>query len=487
MARHASDGVSEPKHALNEPKASSPSHQAQPQNPQTPGQSKPSKPKHSAPAAQDENNKVGKKHAASGRKKKGITRDSAERKHKKTSARSRKNAGKTYDVTGAASAVAPASQPIQSSPISEPTAFPSAYSSPAGSEPTATGASTPAVTPAVSSAPTVAAHQEAHAAVRQTAQAKNKTKRKAGSHRGGPATKMDWSVLIAVILVCMFTLGYVLFSGSLVAQNHNSHESVRSANDYDEAVSKLSESTVKKTLADITEYDEHMRSGGALDPFASEPADAKASESVKTTDYTEILKRVSPDMVGYLSVPKADFSGPIYYGDVNASLTRGVGYLPNTALPSQVKGTRSVLFGHTGLDNLHVFDDLDKVHKGDEFSVRMLNTTYNYKVFGIEVVRPDQVDVLRPQKDKTIVTLLTCTPKGVNDHRLLVSGELVSVTTDKPELQQTRSPSMLAVTIIPLAACVVGAAYVWLRKQQVSSTARTRARRGKTRAKERHE
>ncbi|BDR52175.1 class C sortase [Bombiscardovia nodaiensis] len=287
---------------------------------------------------------------------------------------------------------------------------------------------------------------------------------------------MDWSVLIAVVLVCMFTLGYMLYSGSLMAQNQNSHKSVRSANEYDAAVSKLSARQVDKTREEIRNFNEHLRSGGSLDPFS--PDSSKVQDaSAKTDDYAALLKKVSPEMAGYLTVPKADFSGPIYYGDINESLVKGVGYLPGTALPSDVKGTRSVLFGHTGLDNLHVFDDVDRLKKGDTFSVRMLNTTYHYKVSDITIVRPDQVDALRPEQDKTIVTLLTCTPKGINDHRLLVSGELTSVSKDKPELKQVRSPTMLIVTIIPLAACAIGAVYVWLRRQQVHNNPKPPRRR----------
>ncbi|WP_158336167.1 class C sortase [Bifidobacterium actinocoloniiforme] len=276
---------------------------------------------------------------------------------------------------------------------------------------------------------------------------------------------MDWSVLVAVALVCMFALGYALYSGSMFMQNHNDHESTQSVDKYDQAVRKLSPKQIKAIRADIRRYDGNLRAGGPLDPFSGKPVNSQ--EAGKVEDYTKILGKVSPDMVGYLSVPKAKFAGPIYYGDVNSTLTRGVGYLDQTAIPADVKGTRSVLYGHTGLDDMHVFDDLYRVRKGDTFSVRVLDATYHYKVSDISTVKPTETDSLRPQKDKTIVTLLTCTPKGVNDHRLLVSGQLTDVTTDKPKLNHTISPLMLIVTAIPLALAVVGAAYVALRRQQL--------------------
>lgn len=295
---------------------------------------------------------------------------------------------------------------------------------------------------------------------------------KRNSHRKTQATKMDWSVLIAVVLVCMFTLGYLLYSSSLLIQNQNSHKSVRSANEYDEAVSKLQPQDIDKLQKAIVDFNHQLNSRSALDPFS---ADSNGSIDIlgPTNDYTDILSKVSPDMLGYLTVPQADFSGPIYYGDINHTLNKGVGYLSYTALPSQVKGTRTVLYGHTGLDNLHVFDDLDKLRTGDSVYVRVLNTTYHYKIVNSTVVKPSQIDAVRPQKDKTLVTLLTCTPKGVNDHRLLVSGELVSVNEDKPELKLTQDPFLLAVTLIPLAVCAIGTAYVWLRRQQINSLAKS--------------
>ncbi|WP_161522261.1 class C sortase [Bifidobacterium xylocopae] len=283
---------------------------------------------------------------------------------------------------------------------------------------------------------------------------------------------MDWSVLIAVVLVCMFALGYALYSGSLLMQNSNDHEQARSANKYDQAVKKLSPKQIKHIRAQIKEYDNHLRAGGSLDPFGPQKSGGQAQKDAgKVEDYTKILGQVSPDMAGYLSVPKAKFSGPVYYGDVDRVMTRGVGYLAQTAIPAEVKGTRSVLFGHTGLDDMHVFDDLDRVHKGDTFSVRVLDETYHYKVFDLTTVKPTETDALRPQKGKTVVTLLTCTPKGVNDHRLLVSGELTGVTTDKPQIEHPLSPLMLIVTAIPLILAVVGAVYVGLRRQQLRADA----------------
>ncbi|WP_158520426.1 class C sortase [Bombiscardovia coagulans] len=301
---------------------------------------------------------------------------------------------------------------------------------------------------------------------------------KRNSHRKFKATKMDWSVLTAVVLVCMFTLGYLLFSSSLLIQNKNSHKSVRSANEYEEAVSKLKPEDIDKIQKDIINFDNQVSSRSAPDPFSS--GAGEGAEQQSTADkYTDILGKVSSDMLGYLTVPKADFSGPIYYGDVNQTLNKGVGYLSYTAIPSQVKGTRTVLYGHTGLDNLHVFDDLDKLRTGDSVYVRVLKTTYHYKIVDSTVVRPSQIDVIRPQKGKTLVTLLTCTPKGVNDHRLLVSGELVSVDEDKPELKLTQDPFLLAVTLIPLAVCAIGTAYVWMRRQQINSLTKNSPKSGK--------
>lgn len=130
-------------------------------------------------------------------------------------------------------------------------------------------------------------------------------------------------------------------------------------------------------------------------------------------------------VMGYIEIPAIDVMLPIYHGVSERVLRRGVGHMETTALPIGGKGTHSVLASHRGLSTAKLFTDLDRMKEGDLFYIHVLDHLLTYEVDQISVIEPEDTDALRPIADKEYITLLTCTPYGVNSHRLLVRGEKI--------------------------------------------------------------
>ena len=174
----------------------------------------------------------------------------------------------------------------------------------------------------------------------------------------------------------------------------------------------------EKALKEAKEYNQDLtRSAVQLtDPFKAKKSDGE------TMVYNNILNLDQSGVMGYLEIPCISVNLPIYHGTDAEILERGVGHLAASSLPIGGKSTHSVLTGHTGLSSAKLFTDLTEMKKEDLFFIHVLDRTLAYKVDQISVVRPEDTRKLQIVKGKDYVTLVTCTPYGVNDHRLLVRG-----------------------------------------------------------------
>lgn len=148
-------------------------------------------------------------------------------------------------------------------------------------------------------------------------------------------------------------------------------------------------------------------------------------------NYNKILNLNDHGMMGYLTIDKIKVELPIYHGTSADVLNKAVGHLEGTSLPVGGKGTHSVLSAHRGLPSFKLFTDLDKLEIGDTFVINILDRTITYQVDKITIVKPNQVNDLKIDKDGDYVTLLTCTPYGINTHRLLVRGKRIENETKK--------------------------------------------------------
>lgn len=188
----------------------------------------------------------------------------------------------------------------------------------------------------------------------------------------------------------------------------------------------------KEALAAARAYNQRLAQTGqtvigeAHDPFASESGGSKTSDeddslAAKDQEYQSLLD-TGEGVMGSVRIPKISVNLPIYHGTSEDALRRGVGHLYGTSLPAGGKNSHTVLTGHRGLVNAELFTRLDELRKGDYIYVDVMGETLGYKVDRISVIKPDEVSKLKVEPGKDRITLMTCTPYGVNTHRLLVSG-----------------------------------------------------------------
>lgn len=154
-------------------------------------------------------------------------------------------------------------------------------------------------------------------------------------------------------------------------------------------------------------------------------ADGSASA---TSDYDELLRVDRTGLMARLKIPAIQVDLPIYHGTSDEVLLEGVGHLEGTALPVGGVDTHSVLTAHRGLASADLFTHLDQVKVGDTFTVEVFGQVLSYQVIDTRVVEPDQTESLFPQLGRDLMTLVTCTPLGVNTHRILVTGERITPT-----------------------------------------------------------
>lgn len=186
---------------------------------------------------------------------------------------------------------------------------------------------------------------------------------------------------------------------------------------YDKKAAEMSQKEINDALEKAREYNRELLGNVVLtDPF--DPDAVKKQNE----DYDNLLNIAGDGVMGSVEIPSIDVYLPIYHGTDSESLEKGAGHLENSSLPVGGKGTHSIISAHTGLPSAKMFDNLTEVKEGDVFYIHVLNRTLAYEVDQIKVVLPENVSDLLIDKNKDYVTLVTCTPYGINSHRLLVRG-----------------------------------------------------------------
>lgn len=148
--------------------------------------------------------------------------------------------------------------------------------------------------------------------------------------------------------------------------------------------------------------------------------------------YNDILNLTDTGMMGFIDILKINVHLPIYHGTDSYSLQQGVGHMEMTSFPVGDEGTHAVLSAHSGLPQSTLFTNLDELEVGDTFYITVLSEVFWYEVYEIETVLPEEVDSLGITLGKDLCTLITCTPYGINTHRLLVHGTRIDASEDAP-------------------------------------------------------
>ncbi len=180
----------------------------------------------------------------------------------------------------------------------------------------------------------------------------------------------------------------------------------------------------KAVQIDTKEYDELMKKASDYNKYLVTQNRNIVTDAEYDPDayYETLLNFTGNGIMGYIEIPKIDLTEPIYHYSTEVSLGIGIGHIHGSSLPTGGRTTHTVLTGHRGLPNQKFFSDLDKLKPGDKFYMHILNQTLAYKVYKIKVIEPTDVDELMIENGRDLATLVTCTPYGVNTHRLLVMG-----------------------------------------------------------------
>lgn len=221
-----------------------------------------------------------------------------------------------------------------------------------------------------------------------------------------------------LIVTALFLIGACILLYPAVSNKLAERHQAEMISRYEQTVEELPKTDMKSEWEKAVKYNESVTGMSVEDPFIL------GSSSVLPGNYKDVLNVEEKEgVMGYIEIPAIDVMLPIYHGVSERVLRRGVGHMETTALPIGGKGTHSVLASHRGLSTAKLFTDLDRMKEGDLFYIHVLDHLLTYEVDQISVIEPEDTDALRPIADKEYITLLTCTPYGVNSHRLLVRGE----------------------------------------------------------------
>lgn len=259
--------------------------------------------------------------------------------------------------------------------------------------------------------------------------------------------KKKKSNFITMFLFLVLFAGLSLLLYPTVSDYWNSLHQSRAIASYTENVAEIDDDTYDRLLAEAQEYNQSL----------VEKTDRYMMTEEEREKYDGLLNISGNGIIGHIEIPIINCSLPIYHGTDEAVLQIAVGHIEGTSLPVGGESTHCVLSGHRGLPSAKLFTDLDKLTEGDIFFIRVLDVILTYEVDRILIVEPYQIDSLEIEKEKDYCTLVTCTPYGINTHRLLVRGhrienieeaEIARVTADAIQIDPLLVAPIVAIPIL---------------------------------------
>ncbi|NQR00342.1 class C sortase [Streptococcus suis] len=254
--------------------------------------------------------------------------------------------------------------------------------------------------------------------------------------------KANFSTIILVFIL-LVGLSFLLYP--TVSDYWNSFHQSEAIAGYVDKVNNLTKQENDRMLADANTYNDSLAKNSL--PDLNLTAEERAN-------YNQILDVSDTGIMAYVDIPKIKTTMPIYHGTDAEILQVAIGHIPGTSLPIGGKGTHAVISGHRGLPSAKLFTDLDQLVEGDIFYIQVLDQTLTYEVDQILTVTPDDVSPLTIDPDQDYVTLVTCTPYGVNSHRLLVRGHRIA--NEAKEARVTSEASQVdPILVAPFVAVIV--------------------------------
>lgn len=233
--------------------------------------------------------------------------------------------------------------------------------------------------------------------------------------------------LITVILVLILLTGLSLLLYPTVSDYWNSLHQSRAIATYSEAVAEIDDNNYEILWEEAKEYNERLK----------EKKNRLYLDDEERKEYESLIDVSGNGIIGYIEIPKISVALPIYHGTDEGVLQIAIGHIEGSSLPVGGAGTHCVLSGHRGLPSAKLFTNLDELVIGDEFVIRVLDETLTYEVDQIRIVEPGDLSDLEIEEGKDLCTLVTCTPYGINTHRLLVRGHRVENKKEAKSIRVT--------------------------------------------------
>lgn len=243
------------------------------------------------------------------------------------------------------------------------------------------------------------------------------------------ARKSRWgwnqSIVMLIATVGIAVLVYPTAASWFSAWSHDTD-----VDGYVQSVEQIPDETVAEMLATAEAYNENLPTGPLRDPYALGADGQQTAIGEGASAYFDTLSADGTEAMARVRIPRIQVDLPIFHGTDEETLSRGIGHLYGSSLPVGGPGTHSVLTGHNGFVQATLFDDIDELVEGDIIVVTTLGEDLYYEVDQTTTVLPDEAEDLRQVAGKDYLTLVTCTPTGVNTHRLLVRAERVDAPTE---------------------------------------------------------
>ena len=241
------------------------------------------------------------------------------------------------------------------------------------------------------------------------------------------------NTIIIICFIIVILLGAGAAAYPLIASINNEHTQSLVQTEYAEKLQQLDTSEIDAALAAAREYNK------TISTVQIEDVDKIKAD---LPPYEDLLNLANNGIMGYIEIPAINIDLPIYHGTTGAAMEKGAGHMEGTSLPVGGIGTHAVISAHSGMASAKLFTDLDKLKLGDMFFITVCNQKLAYEVDNIAVVEPTDIDLIRIDTQQDYVTLLTCTPYGVNTHRLLVRGHRVKMAEeDIAEVEEKAEPA----------------------------------------------
>lgn len=254
-------------------------------------------------------------------------------------------------------------------------------------------------------------------------------------------------LIATIIFTIILFVGLSVMLYPIISNWWNSRVQSQVISNYEAAVSQIDNSKTEEMLAEAADYNKKIAE-----------LDAPFLDYGRIQGYESILDVSGTGIIGYISIPVIQVEIPIYHGTSEEVLNIAAGHLQGSSLPIGGEGTHSVISAHRGLPSAKLFTDLDKLVKGDIFTINVLGNVYTYEIDEIHIVLPHEMEKLSIVPGEDIVTLMTCTPYGVNTHRLLLRSHRIEtkyVSNVKVVADASKVDPMLVVPLISLPLLIV--------------------------------